>query len=166
MAYTFLKASGYPIGKSLCEDEYLEYAKKLLIKYDKIILPIDHIVSKSVDSTETFVKRELDDDDIAFDIGPDTIELFSKYIKISKTIIWNGPVGMFENKLYEKGTKSLCEVFDKNQTIIIGGGDTASAIINLGYSDRVSHISTGGGASLELLEGKTLPAIKAIEESK
>jgi len=162
MAYTFLKAKGLEIGKSLLEEERLEYCRELLNKTNKIILPIDHITSKSLESDEASVKETLEDNDIALDIGPKTIELFKDYITKSKTIIWNGPVGMFERSIYANGTKGLCEVFDKNMTVIVGGGDTASAVINLGYIDKVSHISTGGGASLELLEGKTLPGISVI----
>ena len=164
MAYTFLKSKGIEIGKSLCEDEYLDYCKKLLSKTDKIILPVDHVVSDNIESDKCSIKEMINSNDIALDIGPKTIELFQKYIKLSKQIIWNGPVGMFEKDAYSKGTKALCEVFNKSQVVIIGGGDTASAIINLGYRDKVSHISTGGGASLELLEGKELPGIKIIGE--
>lgn len=162
MAYTFLKAKGQEIGKSLFEEEYLDYCKKLLNKTDKIILPVDHVVSKDIESKECTVKDEISGDDIALDIGPKTIKLFEKYVHESKTIIWNGPVGMFENPLYQNGTKSICAMFSKNQTVIIGGGDSASAVINLGYKDNVTHISTGGGASLELLEGKELPGISVI----
>ena len=162
MAYTFLKAKGLEIGKSLLEEERLEYCRELLNKTNKIILPIDHITSKSLESDEASAKETLEDNDIALDIGPKTIELFKDYITKSKTIIWNGPVGMFERSIYANGTKGLCEAFDKNMTVIVGGGDTASAVINLGYSDKVSHISTGGGASLELLEGKELPGISVI----
>ncbi len=164
MAYTFLKAKGEEIGKSLFEEEYLDYCKKLLNKTDKIILPVDHVVSKDLESTECTVKEAIASDDIALDIGPKTIKLFEKYVHESKTIVWNGPVGMFENPLYQNGTKSICAMFNKNQTVIIGGGDSASAVINLGYKDNVTHISTGGGASLELLEGKELPGIKVIGE--
>ena len=164
MAYTFLKSKGEEIGKSLCEDDYLDYSQDLLNKTDKIILPIDHVVSSNIESNNYEIKNKISSNDIALDIGPKTIELFQKYIKMSQQIIWNGPVGMFEKDIYANGTKSLCEVFNKNQNVIIGGGDTASAIINLGYKDKVSHISTGGGASLELLEGRDLPGIKVIGE--
>ena len=162
MAYTFLKAKGLEIGKSLLEEERLEYCRELLNKTNKIILPIDHITSKSLESDEASIKETLEDNDIALDIGPKTIKLFKGYITKSRTIIWNGPVGMFERSIYANGTKGLCEAFDKNMIVIVGGGDTASAVINLGYSDKVSHISTGGGASLELLEGKELPGISVI----
>ncbi len=164
MAYTFLKASGKNIGKSLCEDEYLDYCKKLLSETDKIILPVDNVTSKNIESDVCEIKEAFENDDMGLDIGPKTIELFKGYIKKSQTIVWNGPVGMFEKEIYANGTKALAETFTKSQTVIIGGGDTASAIINLGYSDNVTHISTGGGASLELLEGKVLPGIEVIEK--
>lgn len=164
MAYTFLKAKGVKVGKSIVEDDYLDFAKNMLAKTSKIILPVDNVVSDSLESVTCHIKEEIDDEEMGLDIGPKTIELFKKYISISKTIVWNGPVGVFENKLYQNGTKSICEMFNDNQTIIIGGGDSASAVINLGYKDRVTHISTGGGASLELLEGKELPGISVIGE--
>ena len=164
MAYTFLKAKGIEIGKSLFEEDYLDYCSNLISKTNKIILPIDHVVSIDIESPNCTVKDNIEKNDIALDIGPKTIELFRSYITKSKTIIWNGPVGMFENKLYQNGTESICKMFNKNQTVIIGGGDSASAVINLGYKDNVTHISTGGGASLELLEGKSLPGISIIGE--
>ena len=164
MAYTFLKAKGVEIGKSLVEDEYIDYAKELLSKTSKIILPIDNIVSDSLESEISHVTKEIASNEMGLDIGPETIELFRKYILESKTIIWNGPVGVFENKKYENGTRSICAMFNKEQTVIIGGGDSASAVINLGFKDNVTHISTGGGASLELLEGKDLPGISIIGE--
>lgn len=164
MAYTFLKAQGLEIGKSLLDDESLDYAFKLLQKTNKIILPVDFVTSKSLDSEECAIKEKLDIDDMGLDIGPKSVELFSEYIKKSKVIIWNGPMGVFENKLYQKGTIGVCKSFSKDQTIIVGGGDSASAVINLGYKDKISHISTGGGASLELLEGKKLPAIEVMED--
>ena len=164
MSYTFLKAKGMEIGKSLLEEDYLDYCKNLLHNTKKIILPVDHVVSKSMEDDKPVIKENIDTDDIALDIGPETIKLFREYLDKAETIIWNGPVGMYENKLYQNGTKSLCESFNKDKTIIIGGGDTAACINTLGYSNRVTHISTGGGASLELLEGKDLPGIKVIGE--
>ena len=164
MAYTFLKAKGISIGKSLCEDDYLDYCKKLLNKTDKIILPIDNVVSDSLESNSCHETDVISDNEMGLDIGSKTIKLFEEYIKKSKTIIWNGPVGVFENSMYKHGTESICSMFNKSQTVIIGGGDSASAVINLGYRDSVTHISTGGGASLELLEGKDLPGISVIGE--
>ncbi len=164
MAYTFLKSQNKEIGSSLCEDDYLDYCKDLLNKTDKIVLPIDHVVSKSIESDSCEIKDEIASGDIALDIGPKTIELFKKYIDKSKSIIWNGPLGMFENNLYANGTREIGKAFNKDQIVIIGGGDTASAIINLGLKENVTHISTGGGASLELLEGKSLPGISVIGE--
>lgn len=164
MAYTFLRAEGKEIGKSLLDEESLEYCRKLLKETDKIILPIDFVTSESLDSKECEIKDELKINDMGLDIGPASVRLFSEYIKKSRTIIWNGPMGVFENPLYQNGTKGICEAFSKNQTVIVGGGDSASAVINLGYKDKVSHISTGGGASLELLEGKDLPGIKVMED--
>ena len=161
MSYTFLKAKGLEIGKSLREEDYLDYCKKLL-NNKKIILPIDHVVAQDIEDKKPIIKNNIDKDDIALDIGPQTVELFKKYIKESETIIWNGPLGMYENSLYQNGTKGICDAFNKNKTIIVGGGDSAACINNLGYKDRVSHVSTGGGASLELLEGKDLPGIKVM----
>lgn len=164
MAYTFLKANGQKIGQSLCEDDYLDYCKELLGGTNKIILPVDSVVSTSLESDKCHITVTINNDEMGLDIGPKTIETFSEYIKKSQTIIWNGPMGVFENTLYQGGTKGICEAFNQNQTVIVGGGDSASAIINFGYRDKVSHISTGGGASLELLEGKTLPGIEVISK--
>jgi 3-phosphoglycerate kinase len=166
MAFTFLKAKGMEIGKSLLDEEMIDYCKNLLHKTDKIILPIDFVTSKSLDDTTCEVKKELLPDDMGLDIGKETVKLFSDYIKKSKTIIWNGPMGVFENPLYQNGTKGICEAFNKEQTVIVGGGDSASAVVNLGYKNKVTHISTGGGASLELLEGKKLPGIEEIKRGK
>lgn len=160
MAFTFLKSTGVSIGSSLCEDEYLDFCNKILNKNkDKIILPIDVV---------TNIKKcninEITDDEKGFDIGPLTVNLFKKYLSISNTIIWNGPLGMFEEEKYSYGTKGICdELKDIDALKIAGGGDTASFINNNGYSNIFSHISTGGGATLELLEGKKLPGISAIE---
>jgi len=169
MAYTFLKASGINIGKSLLDEENIEFCKEMLEKYkDKIILPIDSVnateISDNAISRECFI-NEIKDNEIGLDIGHNTIKLFKNYLQESKTIIWNGPVGMYELEQFSNGTRGLCEVLDESDSKkIIGGGDTGAAIINLGYKDSVSHISTGGGASLELLEGKKLPGIEIIDE--
>ena len=163
MAYTFLKAKRVSIGKSLLEEDKIDYCKDLLRKTNKIILPVDHVCSKEIDG-DVFVKRKLDSDDIGLDIGPESVTLFKKYLNDAKTIIWNGPVGMFENPKYANATKEIASFLDRTKaTIIVGGGDTASAVINLGYKDNMTHISTGGGASLELLEGKELPGIAIIK---
>lgn len=169
MAYTFLKASGIEVGNSLLDRESIDFCKDMLEKYeDKIILPIDSVNAKDIKEKvgirECFI-NEIKEDEIGLDIGYNTIKLFKTYLENSKTIIWNGPVGMFELKPFDKGTIGLCQVLkelDANK--IIGGGDTASAIINLGFKDSMNHISTGGGASLELLEGKELPGIRVISE--
>lgn len=167
MAYTFLKASGINIGKSLLDEESLEFCKEMLEKYkDKIILPIDSVNAIDIDSEgRTCFINEIKDDEIGLDIGYNTIKLFKTYLENSKTIIWNGPVGMFEKEQFSKGTIGICKILkDIDATKIIGGGDTASAVVNFGYKEYMTHISTGGGASLELLEGKELPGIKIIEE--
>lgn len=166
MAYTFLKATGINIGKSLLDEESIEFCKEMLEKYkDKIILPIDSVNATDInESGRTCFINEIKDNEMGLDIGHNTVKLFKTYLENSKTIIWNGPVGMFEQEEFNKGTIGICEILKKlDATKIIGGGDTASAIINLGYKDYMTHISTGGGASLELLEGKKLPGIEVIE---
>ena len=167
MAYTFLKAKGINIGKSLLDEENIEFCKTMLEKYeDKIILPIDSVNSENTDGTgRTCFINEIKDNEMGLDIGYNTVKLFRTYLENSKTVIWNGPVGLFENPEFAKGTIGLCEILKNlDATKIIGGGDTGSAIINLGYKDAMTHISTGGGASLELLEGKELPGIKVIKD--
>ena len=131
---------------------------------DKIILPIDHVCAKEIsENAKTIVSENIVD--IGLDIGPKTIELFKKYLEKSKTIVWNGPVGYSEIANFANGTISLMDIVTKTDALtIVGGGDTAAAAIKLGYKDKFKHISTGGGASLELLEGKSLPGIEIIEE--
>lgn len=167
MAYTFLKAEGIDIGKSLLDEENIEFCKNMLEKYkDKIILPIDSVNSESTEGIgrSCFI-NEIKDNEMGLDIGYNTIKLFKTYLENSKTIIWNGPVGLFENPEFAKGTIGLCDILKELDAVkIIGGGDTGSAIINLGYKDAMTHISTGGGASLELLEGKKLPGIEVIRD--
>lgn len=167
MAFTFLKSQGLPVGASLIDDESIEFASKLMSKYPhKIILPIDVVVAKSVSDigNEVFIS-DIKSDDIGLDIGSKTIEIWNEYLNSSETVLWNGPVGYTEEKNFQNGTKKICEIL-KNQSIekVIGGGDTASAIINLGYKDCMTHISTGGGASLEFMEGKQLPGIAVIND--
>lgn len=169
MSYTFLKAKEIEIGSSLLDEENINFCKDMLDKYpNKIILPIDSIVTKNIEDSKNKKEKFITDfnkDDIGVDIGKKTIELFKQYLDESKTIIWNGPLGIFETKGFDLGTKEICEILKNNKGItILGGGDTASAAINFGYKQAFSHISTGGGASLEMLEGKVLPGIDIIEE--
>ena len=171
MAYTFLKASGIEIGSSLLDEDSIPFCQKMLQQYsDKIILPIDSVnaveIKENTEYRECFI-NEIKPNEIGLDIGYNTVKLFRSYLEKSKTIIWNGPVGMFEVKPFDQGTKAICEVL-KNIPAkkIVGGGDTASAVIQLGYQNIFDHISTGGGASLELLEGKKLPGVEVIYEKK
>lgn len=168
MAYTFLRASGLPVGKSLVDMDSLDFCNEMLDKYpDKIILPIDSVYAKSMEDTE--VKEcflsDVKEDDMALDIGKGTVKLFKQYLEVSNTIFWNGPLGVYEKKTFENGTKSIMQFLaDLNKTTIIGGGDTASAANHFSLADRFSHVSTGGGASLELLEGKILPGIGVMDD--
>ena len=166
MCYTFLKTKGNNIGKSLLDNENINFCNNILNKYpDKIILPIDNIVSDSLESNTCTIKdnNDIKDNDMGLDIGPKTIELFKTYINKSNTIIWNGPLGVFENEMYANGTNEILKSLI-GKTTIIAGGDTASAAINAGYKDIFTHISTGGGASLEMMEGAILPAIDIIKK--
>ncbi len=171
MAYTFLKASGIEIGSSLLDDEHLAFCQEMLEKYsDKIILPIDSVnaleIKENVETRECFI-NEIKENEIGLDIGNQTVKLFKQYLEKSKTIIWNGPLGCFEIEQFSSGTKKICEVLSRiDAKKIVGGGDTGAAIIQFGYEESVSHISTGGGASLKLLEGKKLPGIEIIENKK
>ena len=167
MAYTFLSAKGCNIGNSLLDSDSIDFCKEMLNKYNKkIILPIDSVVSKSIDSdVEEKDNNSFDKDDIGLDIGGKTIEHFKSILDICELIVWNGPLGMFEIDKYSNGTKEILKYLSKTKkSVIIGGGDTASAAINFGYKDSFTHISTGGGASLELLEGKVLPGIDIIDD--
>ncbi|MEA1975277.1 MAG: phosphoglycerate kinase [Bacillota bacterium] len=171
MAYTFLKAQGYTIGTSLLEDDRLEYALKMIDaakeKNVKLILPIDHIVGENFSNdTEAIVtdNENIKDGFMGLDIGPKTAELFKDEIKNAKTVIWNGPMGVFEFDKFAKGTIAVASELAKSEAItIIGGGDSATAVNTLGFGDKMSHISTGGGASLVFLEGKDLPGIMALD---
>ena len=170
MAYTFFKAQGYEVGKSLCELDKLDLAKGLMEKAKakgvKLVLPIDNKVGKefSKDTESKIVKStEIPADWEGFDIGPDTIKLFSDEVKKAKTVIWNGPVGVFEFEQFAVGTNSIAKVLAEiDATTIIGGGDSAAAIEKAGLASKVTHVSTGGGASLEFLEGKKLPGIECL----
>ena len=167
MAFTFLLATGLNVGSSLVDENSISIALDLLKKYaDKIILPIDAVVSDSINGKgiEKFVS-DIKSNDIGLDIGSKTVEIFGEYLIESKTILWNGPVGYVENSEFQSGTRGLCEILKNLDACkIVGGGDSASAIINLGYKDYMTHISTGGGASLEFIEGKQLPGIVVIND--
>ncbi|MGX7029970.1 phosphoglycerate kinase [Vagococcus zengguangii] len=167
MSYTFMTAQGKEVGLSLVEKDKVELAKELLEKAgDKLVLPVDFGVTKEfADIPATYV-AEIPADQESLDIGPKTIELYTELLQGAKTVVWNGPMGVFEMSNYAKGTIGVCEAIAnlEDATTIIGGGDSAAAAIQLGYADKFSHISTGGGASLEYLEGKKLPGVEAISE--
>ncbi len=173
MAYTFLKAQGQSIGNSKLEQDKLDVAKQILEKAKaknvKIVLPVDHVVTKSIDSTaDVKIVTEIPDGWIAVDVGPATIKNFKAVLSTSKTIVWNGPLGIFETDAFAQGTKEIAEYIArlKGVTSIIGGGDTAAAMNKFKVEESMTHISTGGGASLEYLEGKVLPGIAALNDKK
>jgi phosphoglycerate kinase len=172
MAYTFLKAQGKEVGKSLLEADKLELAGQLLAEakahHVKMLLPVDHVVADKVDASarpRMIGKDEaIPADQIGLDIGPETIELFAAEIARARTIVWNGPMGVFELEPFARGTMQIAHAVADNAgaTSIVGGGDTVSAVHKAGVADRIKHISTGGGASLEFLEGKKLPGVEAL----
>ena len=170
MAFTFLKAKGYNIGKSLLDEERINYCKEVLEKYsDKIILPLDVITSKIPnDSTLAIEKRveEIDDDDIGYDIGSSTVSLFKDILKTAKTVVWNGPLGLYEIPRYRQSTMDILSFLAiSDSKTIIGGGDTAAAVSdNKELKKKIYHVSTGGGATLEYLEGKTLPGLRVLDK--
>ena len=176
MAYTFLKAQGKGIGKSLVDDEKLDYCKDMIAKAaelgKKLLLPVDTVVAKSfpdpIDAeieTEVVCVDAIPDDMMGLDIGPKTRELFAAEVAGAKTVVWNGPMGVFENPILAAGTNAVAAALAATDAItVIGGGDSAAAVNQLGYADKMSHISTGGGASLEYLEGKELPGVAAADE--
>lgn len=169
MAYTFLSVSGISIGNSLFDKDHIEFCKKMLNLYsDKIVLPIDTVCANEITdgaTTRTCFINEMKEEEIGVDIGYNTVKLFGQYLNDAGTIIWNGPVGIFEKEPFSNGTKGICEILKQVDAVkIIGGGDTGAAVTMFGYEKDVTHISTGGGASLELLEGKTLPGIEIINE--
>ncbi len=172
MAYTFLKAQGREIGKSLCEEDKMGIAREAIEKAGRLgkpfALPVDNIVARELSEeaeTRTTEGEDIDSGWMGLDIGPKTVGLFRSELEGAETIVWNGPLGVFEVKSFEEGTRSIAErVADSGATSVIGGGDTAAAMAQFGLSDRMSHISTGGGASLEILEGKKLPGIEALTD--
>lgn len=172
MAYTFLKAEGKEIGKSLLELDRIDMAKDFMARSQgKLILPVDHIVASAFaeDATTKIVDNDhIPADYMGLDIGPKTIELFKHELLGAKTVIWNGPMGVFEMKPFAKGTLEICTAISElpGAMTVIGGGDSAAAAIQLGFKDKFTHISTGGGASLEFMEGKELPGIAIIQEKK
>lgn len=173
MAYTFLKAKGIPIGASKLEEDKIEIANQLLAQAEarnkKILLPQDHIVTDEIESSASIqeVGLEIPEGKIAVDIGPKTRELFKQELKDARMIVWNGPLGIFEIDSFAQGTKELAEfIAQLNAIKVVGGGDTAACVEKLNLEDKFSHISTGGGASLEYLEGKLLPGIAVLKEKE
>lgn len=172
MAYTFLRAKGCCIGTSICEEEKLDLARTIMEKAQQkgveLLLPVETVVAKEFNETsdsKTVSSEEIPADYMGMDIGPKTIELFSDVIKKAKTVIWNGPMGVFEMPKFAVGTKAIAKALSETDAVtIIGGGDSAAAVAQLGYADKMTHISTGGGASLEYLEGKVLPGIACLND--
>ena len=176
MAYTFLKAKGYEIGKSLLDETKIDYCADMIAKAEslgkKLLLPVDTVVTAEfpnpIDAeiaTEVVDSDKIPADKMGMDIGPKTIALYSQAVKDAKTVVWNGPMGVFENPILAAGTKAVAAALaETDATTIIGGGDSAAAVNQLGYGDKMSHISTGGGASLEFLEGKELPGVVAADD--
>ncbi len=176
MAYTFLKAKGYEVGTSLVDDEKIEYCKEMIAKAEslgkKLLLPVDTTIAKAFpDPIDAKIEVSYVDSDkipadmMGLDIGPKTAELFAEAVKTAKTVVWNGPMGVFENPTLAAGTIAVAKALaETDATTIIGGGDSAAAVNQLGFGDKMTHISTGGGASLEFLEGKDLPGVVAADE--
>lgn len=172
MAYTFLKAQGHKAGDSLLEDDKLDLARDTMEKVARLgkafVLPLDNVIAEKMSEdvdTRVTEGKDIEDGWMGLDIGPKTIELFCGELKGARTVLWNGPLGAFEMKPFAKGTRSVAQfVADSDALSVIGGGDTASAITQFGLAEKMSHISTGGGASLEMLEGRKLPGIEALTE--
>ncbi len=176
MAFTFTKAQGYEIGSSLCDETKLDYCKEMIAKAEqlgkKLLLPVDAVITDHFpDPIDGPIDTEVVDIDkipagkMGMDIGPKTAELYAEAVKSAKTVVWNGPMGVFENPTLAAGTKIVAKALaDTDATTIIGGGDSAAAVNQLGYGDKMTHISTGGGASLEFLEGKELPGVAAADD--
>jgi 3-phosphoglycerate kinase len=175
MAFTFFKAQGHPTGKSLVEDDQLETARNVMQLANKmqvsIILPLDVVVAPAIDAqaaSATVSVTEVPADQMGVDVGPKTVESIRQCLEKARTIIWNGPMGVFENPAFAKGTEAVArmcaEATKRGATTIIGGGDSVAAVEGLGLADQMSHVSTGGGASLEFLEGRELPGVAALGE--
>ena len=176
MAYTFLKSQGKEVGTSLVDEEKIEYCQNMLKQAEekgvKLLLPVDTVIATAfpepIDAeiaTEVVDSAKIPADKMGLDIGPKTRELFGEAVKSAKTVVWNGPMGVFENPVLAEGTRAVAKALaETDATTIIGGGDSAAAVMQLGYADQITHISTGGGASLEYLEGKVLPGIACIAD--
>ena len=172
MSYTFFKAMGYEIGKSILDEESIDLAKELLKKAEdagvKLLLPVDTVCAREFDNDSesgVFDRDSIPADMMGMDIGPKTVELYKTAIAEAKTVVWNGPAGVFEMPNFASGTKAIAEALASSSAVtIIGGGDSAAAVEQFGLADKMTHISTGGGASLEFLEGKDLPGISCLEE--
>jgi phosphoglycerate kinase len=179
MAYTFLKAKGYEVGKSLLDETKVDYCKEMMEKAEKsgkkLLLPVDAVCIDEFPSpidnpsinTQVVDADKIPADREGADIGPKTIAMYAEAVKTAKTVVWNGPMGVFENPVLANGTKEVAKALSETTaTTIIGGGDSAAAVNQLGYADKMSHISTGGGASLEFLEGKKLPGVYAADDKQ
>ena len=172
MAYTFFKSQGYSIGKSLLDEEGLELAGEILQKAAekgvKFMLPVDVVAADEFSNDSPYGVYDVDaipEDKMGLDIGPETIKLYSDALKTTKTVVWNGPMGVFEMDNFAVGTKAIADCLAEiDATTVIGGGDSAAAVAKFGVADKMTHISTGGGASLEFLEGKELPGIAVIDD--
>ena len=172
MAYTFLKAQGYEVGNSLLDEERLEFCRSIMAKAEEkgveLLLPVDVVAAKEYgpDAEHKVVSsREMPADWEGLDIGPETAKRFSAAVKDAGTVVWNGPMGVFEFEAFAKGTLSVAQALaDSSAVTIIGGGDSAAAVEQMGLADKMTHVSTGGGASLEFLEGKVLPGVAALDD--
>jgi phosphoglycerate kinase len=174
MACTFFRAMGLETGKSLVEDDRVSMAKDLLARGgDKLVLPSDAVVAPSMEAggqARTLARDAIPADQAMLDVGPRSVAAFAREITAAKTVIWNGPMGVFETKPFDAGTRRIAEAVaaatDQGATTIVGGGDSAAAVAQMGLEDRMSHVSTGGGASLEFLEGKTLPGVAVLDDAR
>jgi len=173
MAYTFLRAQGHGTGKSLVEEDQLSLATELLQAATErkvpLLLPTDHVVAEKAEEgiPATTVRGEIPDGKTGLDIGPETVNAFRNEVAKGRTIFWNGPLGLFEVKPFDAGTMAIAAALAESQAVtVVGGGDLVAAVMRSGYADEISHISTGGGATLEFLEGKTLPGLAALEETR
>ena len=171
MAYTFKKAQGYEIGTSLLESDRIDYAKEMIAKAEakgvKFLLPVDNVCAAefSADAEPVLVEGDIPENLMGMDIGPKTVELFTEAVKGAGTIVWNGPMGVFEFDKFAGGTKAMAKALAESGAVtIVGGGDSAAAVEKLGFADKITHISTGGGASLEFLEGKELPGVACLQD--